>query len=78
MQDSKRHSEQSREEDNSYQVGNDEVAASLEEVLEANQILEKFEPEEQRVIATLFSGPLPPPKILKGYAEVYPEAPEKI
>lgn len=62
--------------ESSLQIGNDEIAATSEE---AENIFEKLEPEEQEeLIATMFSGPLPPPEHLAGYAEVHPEAPEKI
>src|SRR5690625_2215936 len=56
---------------------NEEVSASLADT-EVEEILEKLEPEEQSLIATMFSGPLPPPEVLAGYAEVYPDAPEKL
>ena len=59
---------------------NEEVAASMVEQSEVQHILEKLEPDEQQLISTMisYSGPLPPPEYLKGYAEVYPEAPAKI
>jgi len=42
------------------------------------KILKKLEPEEQEMVSMFFSGPLPPPDILKDYAEIYPDAPEKL
>lgn len=57
------------------------ASALLEEVNpEVGDILDKLAPDEKRVISTMISyqGPLPPPHLLKGYAETYPEAPEKI
>lgn len=59
---------------------NDEISASVAEQSEVQHILEKLEPEEKQLISTMisYSGPLPPPEYLKGYAEVYPEAPLKI
>lgn len=59
----------------------DETAVTIaERDQEVDHILEKLDPEEQEIISTMisYSGPLPPPDYLKGYAEVYAEAPEKI
>jgi len=50
----------------------------MESPEEVEHILKKLEPEEQKMISTFFSGPLPPPDILKEYAEIYPDAPEKL
>lgn len=59
----------------------EEGSATLDEVTpEVEEIIRKLPPDEQEtVLASIeFSGPLPPPGILQGYSEVYPEAPEKI
>lgn len=69
------------QQDDVYQQNNEEEVRTLQEHHpEVEQILEKLEPEEKEIISTMisYSGPLPPPEYLRGYAEVYPEAPEKI
>jgi uncharacterized membrane protein len=45
-----------------------------------DEVFKNLEPEQKKIISRMFSfsGPLPPPTILRGYAEFYPEAPEKI
>lgn len=78
MQDSENHINQDSAQIKQSQEVNNEIAAGLEDHAEVEQILDKLEPEEQSIIATMFSGPLPPPEHLQGYAEVYPDAPEKI
>lgn len=63
------------------QDSNDETAASLaEHSEEVVHILEKLEPEEKELISTMisYSGPLPPPEYLRGYAEVMEDAPKRI
>lgn len=59
---------------------NGEEAAGVETHPEYGQILDKLDPDEQEIISTMisYSGPLPPPGILKGYSEIYPEAADKI
>ncbi|WP_017470636.1 hypothetical protein [Amphibacillus jilinensis] len=59
-----------------------EEAATAEDIItpEVDDILDKLDPEDKKQVLTRieeFSGPIPPPHLLKGYAEVYPEAPER-
>lgn len=67
--------------EDTYQQNNEEEVRTVQELNpEVEQILEKLEPEEKEIISTMisYSGPLPPPEYLRGYAEVYPDAPKKI
>lgn len=67
------------QEEPSIKQDGEEASATVKED-KVEHILEKLEPEEQEVIMTAisYSAPIPPPDILKGYAEIYPDAPEKI
>lgn len=60
----------------------DESSATMtpEEHVEVGEILDKLDPEEKEIISTMisYSGPLPPPELLKGYAETLPDAPNRI
>jgi uncharacterized membrane protein len=57
------------------------ASAVLEELEpEVGEIFDRLDPDKKRVVSRMFqySGPVPPPELLRGYAEVYPDAPEKI
>lgn len=74
MEDSKLNTEL----DNELEKAENEIVATDLYEAEVEEILEKLDPNEQKIIATMFSGPLPPPEILEGYTRIYPEAPEKL
>ncbi|WP_445479191.1 DUF2335 domain-containing protein [Lysinibacillus irui] len=55
----------------------------IEKHPEVERILEKLDPQDKDVLMTsmrqeMYSGPLPHPDHLKGYAECYPDAPKEI
>lgn len=57
----------------------EEIAATLADAPGMDHAFEKLPEEKRQLIRkTLFSGPLPPPEFLKGYQEIYPDAPKKI